>query len=800
MARYTATTMNTGPATGEEKHGLRELVQKMKAMDSTRPSSKRIVRQTTYDFEGHHISSWKCTEYLYKKEPCPLPTLARGLFTVEHEGGGGEMGTEIVARGYDKFFNIGEVKRTKWSWIEENTTGPYELTVKENGCLILASSLDEGKSLIVTSKHAINVPHAEVGARWVHTHLSRAGRTPEEFAAFLHEHNATAVFELCDDSFEEHILEYPERMRGLYLHGLNRNAVELDTWPSSEVTKVAEEFGFFATQYFSFDSLGEGRALADKVRDSHVLDGRAIEGFVVRCKLVGSECPFMFKIKYDEPYLMFREWREVTNRILSDKPFKTTYGLTKQYVAWVKQQVKENPQDFEEFKKQRGIIGARKRFLEHYKALGGTEDAVFGEMSGEKKVLLVPVATIGCGKTTVSLTLSKLFGFGHVQNDNITTKKNPRGAFHRAILQEFDEHSVVIADRNNHIPLLRQTLTMAIREELPNCHIVALYWSHEDAPHDAILRKTASRVVSRGEDHQSLTPRSTPQFRNVMRGFVQNLQPIDLESADDHLIEDIIELDPMADSAVNVRTAINELCRLFPDLLELPADDEIDQALQDALAFKPTVKKVVKASAGKQAGKKPAFICLTPKGTNVQKWLQDLMTSRTDVDWSACREMLKAGGHGRPSHVTLSHIASTKNPKDKQLYDGYLELLGRGPVVQKTVVVCKADYIVSNGDVMALRVKSMDVEDGKELPDAVICRKDGSEDPLAKRKVSLLSSNPVPHVTLCVGKNCKAFQANDMLKAVFGEENADCPLNYPCGWTVIPVTLQFEAALDKFMN
>ncbi len=61
-------------------------------------------------------------EFKYYDVPSPFPTLARGLFTQdvkigggegEGEGGeGGEVRHRIVARGYDKFFNIGEVPWT----------------------------------------------------------------------------------------------------------------------------------------------------------------------------------------------------------------------------------------------------------------------------------------------------------------------------------------------------------------------------------------------------------------------------------------------------------------------------------------------------------------------------------------------------------------------------------------------------------------------------------------------------------------------------------------------------------------
>ncbi|KAJ2399177.1 trna ligase, partial [Coemansia sp. RSA 2559] len=546
--------VNVGPVTPEETYRLRQLMKAMHELSRGTSASKKKVRQTKHTYDGHDVTSWKCNEFMYKKDPCPLPTLARGLFT---SGQGNEE--TVVARGYDKFFNIGEVPKTKWPAIVSDTRGPYELTVKENGCLILAAALDDGKKLLVTSKHAVNVPHAEVGMQWMNRHLASANKTPEEFAGFLHANNATAVYELCDDGFEEHILEYPERTRGLYLHGINRNSSELDTWASSDVTKVAEEFGFHATKYFTFATAEEGKEFADKVRKDHVLDGRAIEGFVVRCRSIRDNRPFMFKIKYDEPYLMFREWREVTNRIRSGSTYRTVYPLTKRYVAWVRGQIKDHPEDFAEYGKQKGIIDARKRFLAYYESQGGSEADVFEQAEGCKKTLIMPIATLGCGKTTISLVLSELFGFGHVQNDNIPIKAG-RPAFHREILDQFDDHSFVIADRNNHVQFLRKSLKEAICGELPGCRIVALYWDHGNDFKNDILNKTTKRIVSRGEAHQSLTPQRTKDFRGVMRRFVNEFAPLDQESDKDITVDSVIELDPMAESSVNVRTVIDGLC------------------------------------------------------------------------------------------------------------------------------------------------------------------------------------------------------------------------------------------------
>lgn len=87
-----------------------------------------------------YITSWKMTEHMYRDPNNPFPTLARGLFTEELEEGDelpdevrrleGNIKQRIVARGYDKFFNVGEV-----SW-----TGVSSILTQPEGAVADASS------------------------------------------------------------------------------------------------------------------------------------------------------------------------------------------------------------------------------------------------------------------------------------------------------------------------------------------------------------------------------------------------------------------------------------------------------------------------------------------------------------------------------------------------------------------------------------------------------------------------------------------------------------------------------------
>ncbi|KAJ2783146.1 trna ligase [Coemansia interrupta] len=566
--------------TPEEQDDFEQLLRKMTDISQSTSASQRIVLQKTYDVSGHTITSWRSIDFYYKKNPCPLPTQARGFFTSSLDSVEGKP--RIYARGYDKFFNVNEVPKTEWDWIRANTQGPYEMTIKEDGCLILVSAIDE-TTLLVTSKHAIYVPHSDTASVWVDKHLALAGRTREELAAFLHNLNATAVFELCDDSFEEHVLEYPEETRGLYLHGINHNTLELNTWASEDVARVAEQFGFRKAGLYKFDTMDEGKALADRVRDDKMFNGRAIEGFVVRCRVDSK--PYMFKIKYDEPYLMFYEWQKITSKILSDKPYRTRYAMSEPYARWVKKEIRLHPEAFISFGT-KGVFRTRKRFLKYY------EEANSGmPMEVEAvapKIVLVPVATIGCGKTTMGHALSKLFGFAHVQSDNIRSKNQGKGLFNKAVIEALDVNDLVFADRNNHIRVMRQSLTNAVYAEHPGCYQVALYWAHNKASVEHILETTGERVNKRGEDHQSLVA-SLPNVCQIMEHFVGGFAPVDIDTDADQLFHNVIELDPLADAETTLVTIIDGLCNAYPQIIRRPGNDEIQAALQAALDYKPDV-------------------------------------------------------------------------------------------------------------------------------------------------------------------------------------------------------------------
>jgi len=231
---------------------------------------------------------------------------------------------------------------------------------------------------------------------------------------------------LCDDDFEEHVLPYPPEKSGLYLHGINENARDFRTRPTDVVDKFADEWGFVKTRTIVLKSIQEIRDFATKVGETGKWDGEAIEGFVVRTQVTepptdgrhpvslspyepGSS--FFFKIKFDEPYMMYRDWREVTKILLGTKgplsdarlpKAKLKRPETKLYLKWIKGEIGRDRRQFEDYGKGKGIIATRERFLKWMETGEAQEAALNEDISTSNvtfgKTIILPIAIPGVGE------------------------------------------------------------------------------------------------------------------------------------------------------------------------------------------------------------------------------------------------------------------------------------------------------------------------------------------------------------------------------------------------------------------
>ncbi|KAI5308492.1 hypothetical protein KEM55_005560, partial [Ascosphaera atra] len=469
------------------------------------------------------------------------------------------------------------------------------------------SGLEDG-SLLVCSKHStgprsdVPLSHAQAGEQWIERHVSSVGKTTRQLAKELRRLNVTAVGELCDDSFEEHVLAYTPETAGVYLHGINYNLPEFATVPGDQVHAFADAWGFKKAKYVVKDTLPEVKAFLEDCAQTGSWEGRDTEGFVVRCqKRDTPESPYVdwfFKYKFEEPYLMYRQWRECTKRMLARKEYKIKKheDITRKYLQFAGRRFKEDPHLAELYKQNHGIIAMRDAFL---KEVGKGGAAIIAEEEARganapaaekvnKDVVLVTVATIGCGKTTVANALVHLFGWGHVQNDNITGQKGRPQKFAGQVLESMQSHAVVIADRNNHMKRERKQVIDDVLKIEPGTTFVALHYVHEPKRElvGSIREVTSKRVLDRGDNHQTIqaSDKDNKTILGIMEGFLNRFQGVNPSQEPDDAFEHVINLDPRLDSRENLEKVVTELHQHFPALMKdhMPSAQDLDKAIEEA--------------------------------------------------------------------------------------------------------------------------------------------------------------------------------------------------------------------------
>ena len=194
--------------------------------------------------------------------------------------------------------------------------------------------------------------------------------------------------------------------------------------PTDLVDMFADEWGFIKTKTIVLSSIQQVTDFTDEVAKTGKWEGEALEGFVVRTQVTepptrakeilppyepGSS--FFFKVKFDDPYMMYRDWREVTKILLSTKgpldkarlpQTKLRRPETKLYVKWIKGEIRRDRSQFDNFTKGKGIIATRERFLEWMETQEAKEAAVDDDTFAPErtfgKTIILPIGVPGVGE------------------------------------------------------------------------------------------------------------------------------------------------------------------------------------------------------------------------------------------------------------------------------------------------------------------------------------------------------------------------------------------------------------------
>ena len=210
---------------------------------------------------------------------------ARGLFVKDNK---------VVARSYNKFFNIGERPETEMDSLRENLVFPVCAYVKSNGFLAMISAdpTEDGK-LFIASKSTNEGDFAGYIRDVLDKTLTTAQQV--EFAEYLRKNDCTAVFECIDPIHDPHIVEYSHPH--LVLLDLVYNDFNYSHAGYYTLIDVAGHFGFYCKVLSKvIANWQEFEAFIDKWA------ARAyIEGFVF-------EDADGFMVKYKTPW--YKNWKQ----------------------------------------------------------------------------------------------------------------------------------------------------------------------------------------------------------------------------------------------------------------------------------------------------------------------------------------------------------------------------------------------------------------------------------------------------------------------------------------------------------
>ncbi len=283
--------------------------------------------------EHPHIASFNFTrDAFFDKAWDELNVTARGLFLdVERE--------EIVARSYDKFFNLDERPETTLNALRESLVFPVDAWVKENGYLGLIGYDAHRDELVYASKSSLEGDFAGWLREIAFAALDEGKR--DKLRRFLRDAQATMVFEVVDPIRDPHMIAYDEAK--LILLDVVRRDAAFQRMHYKGLQHVGKRFGLEvkarAASFSRFDKLAGFIEVARE--PGFAWKGRHLEGFVFE-----DAAGFQTKLKLDF-YAFWKRMRSLKDRILKVRGTNKDLGRdiseprVADFVEWAQRQPDE---------------------------------------------------------------------------------------------------------------------------------------------------------------------------------------------------------------------------------------------------------------------------------------------------------------------------------------------------------------------------------------------------------------------------------------------------------------------------
>lgn len=292
----------------------------------------------------NNISSFNFTRNaFYSKKWNECTCKARGLFVDTEKD-------KVVARGYEKFFNVNERKETELEHLMVKFKDKIICYKKENGFLGILSYVNN--ELFFASKSTNEGDFAQ----YFKNIYDKSNINKLELENYLKNNDVSLTFEVIDVENDPHIIEYNESK--LVLLDIIHNDYEFKREPYEKVQELSKLINCECKSiYVEFNNVRDFHKWYLENTNEDDMSKEDIEGVVIECSGI------MTKLKF--PYYNFWKYmRRIKEQVLHKSNVKLSglyNALANYFYAWAKKQ------DEEILKKD--IITLRKMFYEENKEI-----------------------------------------------------------------------------------------------------------------------------------------------------------------------------------------------------------------------------------------------------------------------------------------------------------------------------------------------------------------------------------------------------------------------------------------------
>lgn len=291
--------INPGDKIEEEFDMNADIIEKMQSHNLIK---EKIMKSKPY------ISSFNFTkEAFFTKDFSDKEVVqARGLFV-------NNQTLEIIARGYDKFFNIGEqgIEQVSEINLKKSMKGKILTFEKENGYLGILGYDKQSNELVFASKSTIDGEFAENFKEIFYK--NHGEKTAEMIKYYFKKNNKCAVFEVNDPINDPHIIDY--KKQHIVLLDIMDRSFNFNKLEYNELKKIGDKLGLDVKKkgpvFKSIeDLLGFNNAISneDPLKTSKKLEGYVVED--ENCNMVKIKLPF---------YNYWKQMRGIKDRIKNYK-------------------------------------------------------------------------------------------------------------------------------------------------------------------------------------------------------------------------------------------------------------------------------------------------------------------------------------------------------------------------------------------------------------------------------------------------------------------------------------------------